>query len=406
MFTGIRISFRCGFAVTLSILTAWGLAPTTFGQTADYWLNPNGGNYENGSNWSLGAPGAYPLFNLGSSGYAIGLNQNDSAVDPVVETDNPTIELGGHTYTTDYLDVSTAANTNGSLTFVGPGTYVNVVGGSIPFPSYLNVGNGSNSAQFTVDDATVSLPAESSLSVSAGSTMTVENGGAVTQSDPLYSMSIANLLVNDGTVSTQGAMNLGSAMLTDGSNVVQGSGAGSFNVSGTVVVDDSTLQAIGSPINFGKSASLTLTDGAQVSFVGNSLALNGSIDILSGQLQADAQTEDLDTAVTIVLNANMVGVAGSAFISHFDVTGGTLTIELPNGFMPAVGEQFQLFDNIFTDPLTGSFDSVALPPLPGGESWDTSQLYSTGIISVVPEPTNIALILAAGGLLIRRRRKS
>src|SRR5580698_1160230 len=73
--------------------------------TLDNWTNPSGGNYETNSNWSLGAPGAYPAFNLGSSGYTIQMNQNNEAIDPYVETDNPTINLNYYTYQTAYLDV-------------------------------------------------------------------------------------------------------------------------------------------------------------------------------------------------------------------------------------------------------------------------------------------------------------
>jgi hypothetical protein len=393
MFTGIRISFRCGFAVVLSILTAWGLAPTTFGQTADYWLNGNGGSYEEGSNWSLGATGAYPTFNLGSAGYTVTLNQNESAIDPVVETDNPTINLNGYTLNTDYLDVSDYAGTVGSLTLLGPGS----VTGSLPVVGYVDVGG-----QLTVDNATIDQRG-ADTTISVAGTLTVENGGSVVQNGvPTQAMNIANLVVNNGTVSTQGAMSLGSATISNGSEVEAG---GTFNASGNVVVDGSNLIS-NFGANFSPTSSLTLSDGAFVALSDQNVTLDGSVDIVSGQLQADGQTDDLDAAVTIELNANMTGVTGCAMVCHFVVEGGTLNLTLPSGFMPTSGEQFQLFDNLFTDPLTGAFGSITLPALRAGEIWDTSQLYTTGIISVVPEPTAIGLMIAASGLLIRRRRKS
>jgi hypothetical protein len=46
----------------------------------------------------------------------------------------------------------------------------------------------------------------------------------------------------------------------------------------------------------------------------------------------------------------------------------------------AGGNSFNILD--FTSH-TGTFTSVTLPPLSGGLTWDTSQLYTTGIISVV-----------------------
>ncbi|HUB27423.1 MAG TPA: hypothetical protein VL992_18500, partial [Tepidisphaeraceae bacterium] len=116
MYCTFAKSVRLGFAVAL-ILTAWGLAPMTFGQvTLDYWLSGGGGVYESYGNWSLGMPGAYPVFDLATSGYSVLFFSEDMAIDTVVETDNPTFVLGGGTFTCDYLDVSDFAGTNGSLT--------------------------------------------------------------------------------------------------------------------------------------------------------------------------------------------------------------------------------------------------------------------------------------------------
>ncbi|HUB25979.1 MAG TPA: hypothetical protein VL992_11165, partial [Tepidisphaeraceae bacterium] len=187
-------SFRLGFAVAL-ILTAWGLAPMTFGQvTPDYWLNPNGGSYADDANWSLGAPGAYPNFNLGATnGYSVLLSSGEFAINPVIETDNPTFQLGGGTFTADYLDVCDGAGTAGSLTLDGPGKFYQDID-----PSYINVGNGSNAAQLIVNQATVNQDGlQSGLYVAPGSTLTVENGGTVEQTDlGGQAMNIANLVVN------------------------------------------------------------------------------------------------------------------------------------------------------------------------------------------------------------------
>jgi hypothetical protein len=87
--------------------------------------------------------------------------------------------------------------------------------------------------------------------------------------------------------------------------------------------------------------------------------------------------------------------------------GGTLDIALVDGFMPARGQSFDLFDG----PLFGSFGSVALPALAAGLTWDVSSLYTTGTLSVkalapIPEPGTCALLLAGLGLLgvVARRR--
>lgn len=59
---------------------------------------------------------------------------------------------------------------------------------------------------------------------------------------------------------------------------------------------------------------------------------------------------------------------------------GTLELRLPESTRPAVGDTFVLFD--ITAPLGHAFDDVSLPQLADDREWDTSALYSAGIISV------------------------
>ena len=73
------------------------------------------------------------------------------------------------------------------------------------------------------------------------------------------------------------------------------------------------------------------------------------------------------------------------------ILGGALLIEPINGFMPEVGDCFQLFD--WYDAW-GTFDEILTP------AWlklDTSDLYLTGVVYVtaVPEPAAFALTLSA-----------
>jgi hypothetical protein len=78
--------------------------------------------------------------------------------------------------------------------------------------------------------------------------------------------------------------------------------------------------------------------------------------------------------------------------------GGDLELDLAAGIDPTglVGETFRLFDWTGVDPL-GQFGEVT-SNLPAGYSWDTSQLYSTGDVTLVPEPDTLSLLVAALGL--------
>jgi hypothetical protein len=59
--------------------------------------------------------------------------------------------------------------------------------------------------------------------------------------------------------------------------------------------------------------------------------------------------------------------------------GGTLKVELINGFTPTSGQSFNLFD---WASVAGTFSSLSLPAL-SGLAWNTSQLYTNGILSII-----------------------
>jgi hypothetical protein len=394
-------------ALGVSIL----LASMALGQTADYWLNPNGGNYEDGSNWSLGAPGAYPIFNLGSAGYTITLNQNDGAIDPYVETDNPILNLNNFTYTEEYLDVCTAAGTNGSLTLLGPGTLDDVEGA---LPSYIDVGNGTGTGSLIVNGATVNQSTRGSSIATGDGTLIVENGGTVEQThSPDQTMNLGgNLIVNDGTVKTEASISLGSANISNGS-VVESTGAQGpapgvgITISGNVILDDSTL-SLSFPDSVTSAATLTVADNALVD-CNNTFYLPPSVTLYSGEIQAEHLV--FGSSLTLQLNLGPVEADydgslrtffGEISTGYSIAPSGVLNLVFPPNFTPAIGDEFSLFS---WGSVTSSFSQINTPALPFGESWDLSDIYTTGTVSIVPEPTSIALMVAAGGLLLRRQRK-
>jgi len=85
---------------------------------------------------------------------------------------------------------------------------------------------------------------------------------------------------------------------------------------------------------------------------------------------------------------------------------GVLEIILLDGFNPSLGDSFHII-GFNAENLLGSFSDYLFPELSEELAWDTSNLYQSGDISVIPEPRTYALLLGLAVLslvVIRRRR--
>jgi hypothetical protein len=131
---------------------------------------------------------------------------------------------------------------------------------------------------------------------------------------------------------------------------------------------------------------------------GNSpgLATIGSGSILSGTTLMEL------AGLTRGTTYDAINVDGAGTITF----GGTLQVVLLDSFAPAGGASFDLF-NFAT--ASGTFSTLTLPALVDGLSWDTSALYSAGVLSVagsaIPEPSTYATWAGLAALLIAWRRR-
>ena len=84
---------------------------------------------------------------------------------------------------------------------------------------------------------------------------------------------------------------------------------------------------------------------------------------------------------------------------------GTLDVVSYGGYETTLGTTYDLFD---WSSATGMFTSINLPTLGTSLSWDLSQLYTTGMITAVPEPATCAALagIAAAAFAFWRRRRS
>ena len=92
-------------------------------------------------------------------------------------------------------------------------------------------------------------------------------------------------------------------------------------------------------------------------------------------------------------------ITGTANLSGF------VFIEPLVDFTPEMGDSFDILDwGILASG--SSFDDIFFPSLDDELQWNTSRLYTDGIISVVPEPTSLAVLMLGFAGVVRRRTGS
>lgn len=80
---------------------------------------------------------------------------------------------------------------------------------------------------------------------------------------------------------------------------------------------------------------------------------------------------------------------------------GTLDL-VTDGYTAQLGDTFVVFDN--WGAFGGSFSNITGTALGGGLSFDTSDLLTTGTLTVIPEPATLGIVAAFGaGILFIRR---
>lgn len=118
------------------------------------------------------------------------------------------------------------------------------------------------------------------------------------------------------------------------------------------------------------------TGGGDIFFEGDLRPGNSAATVTFGNNIALGAGTSLEIEVGGTLPGtqyDQVHVAGQLLLD------GTLAVSLLDGFVPLVGNSFDILD---WATLTGTFDVLQLPTLSGGLTWDTDELYTTGILTV------------------------
>ncbi len=222
------------------------------------------------------------------------------------------------------------------------------------------------------------------------------NDGAIVLEDGDFD-NATNAITNYGSITGFGMFRSGG--LTNNGHI--GVGYGDLGVIGTVINDGTCYIEGGSTAVFFNDVSGSGTfDGSGTAMFLGALNPGHSPGVMSFETNVT-----LGSSSTLIME--LAGLLAGEEYDVLDVGGifaladGTLDIELINLFVPQAGNVFDILD---FDHLHGAFGIINLPELPAGLAWDTSSLYTTGELGVIPEPATICL-LGLGALSLISRKK-
>ncbi len=296
--------------------------------------------------------------------------------------------------------------------FVNEGTFVKYGAGTLEM-NYYHGPRFSNTGTVDVRQGTLELYrnlVQHDGSTLAGGTWIVRAGARLSEGYMgAYTVNRAHVTLYGnaafGNLAGSLLRNEGTLRLLDGHVLAAGSGA--FTNTGTLLVGaGSRFTAAGGITNSGTLGGAGAIVGSIVS--SGILAPGESPGLL-------AVTGNLTLQGTSQLLLELGGAGRGTGYDAIDVSGtfnfgGTLVLSLVNGYAPAAGTSFDLFNFAAGQ---GSFQQLTLPTLAGGLQWNTGALYSAGVLSVqasaIPEPSTYALFAGAAMLaaaLVRRRRSA
>lgn len=380
----------------------------------------SGGYVVAGSQAALGSSGSITFngggLRFGSTGAASGANSLFARFSTAAGQ-NYLIDLGGRNFS-----VSTSLTSPGSsFTLVGSGRLALTANNSLSAIAIMDsavldlVGENSVSGGVTLQGGGLSLQNPNAL----GSTGTIAFKGGVL-GFAAETASVANSFVSrfssapgetDYRVDSGGQDITFTTPLPAGPGSFRKQGGGSITLAGTNTYTGGTTVVAGKLIVNGSIVGTTVVQSS-ASLAGSG-TLSGSATIQNGGTLAPGNSaglltfgDDLTLQAGSITTIELGGLAAAEFdrVSVEDVItfGGTLKLSLINGFVPQVGDSFQLFQDF--NSQSGTFSSVVFTN-PG---FAGSLNYATGTFSIiaVPEPS-VSLLTGVSllGIVARRRRR-
>lgn len=261
------------------------------------------------------------------------------------------------------------------------------------------LGNAAPGADTVTNQGAIILDSSTSAVLSiehGGSYQTLHNdSGGVLTLESKSVLSFLGSLDNSGTVSCNKSLwlatpgqtytNRGDMTYASGFSRVMGNNQTFTQAAGTLTIN-ATLEFIAS------------SGDATFVFSGGTIAGSGTLTIATGPLTNESGTVRPGAPVGIfTLNTDYAQGSGGTLEIELGGTGyaqsdklvvngaldpgGTLNVTLQDLFVPKAGDVYDILD---WATISGStFDTVNVPDLPEGLSWDASHLYTDGSLAVV-----------------------
>ena len=331
-----------------------------------------------------------------------------------------TLNVSGGTVTiaggisTDIMNLNNgeSAGPNSGVTVAST---INITGGSVTLGGDITKGVATTNTSGTVR-TTVKIDG-GILDMAGYSIGTVNPGltGPITTLN-LYSGTLKNIgqingpdgnaLVKNWDGTTAGTLILDGTNTYTGDTKVTG---GTLQFAATVSIASSTIDVFGGILDvtaFG-GPGYTLAGGKTLKGNGT---VNGFVNVLGGTVSPGESPGTLTVGDMTFGSGSTLNIElNGATAGLFDVLNstGALTVQpgsslaVSLGYAPMAGDSFDIMN---WGSESGMFDTLSLPSLPGGLTWDSSNLYTNGSIAVVPEPATMLMLIIAAGLCLMFKR--
>lgn len=301
-----------------------------------------------------------------------------------------------------YFSGGTAGN---AIVTLGAGAVSGAAGGYLEFGSGVNAGNVTVIAAAGVAGAgggRVGLSAgtdasNARITIGAGGNLGLTGFGDPTigSLDVAGSIFLGQTGLRIGALNTSntisgpigGYLNNGNARLTKvGTGTLTLSGANTYygltKVDGGILVMNGTTPGA-AEVNSGATLQGTGT-------IGGTVTVNSGGTLAPGASPGKLTVGGLNLTPGSTMAMEVGGATAGTQYDQVASTGafslaGALNVSLTNGFTPSAGQSFNLFD---WGTVSGTFSTFSLPTLGGTLGWNTSQLYTSGVLSITSADYN------------------